>query len=154
MAWAQVRFAGNCRVDAVASSLKAMTVALASAAAAAALLHFFIFYLEAFAWNGPLAARIFGQQSPEEASITSFYAFNQGVYNLALGLIAGLGAVFLIIGGDALYDVGAALIGAGCGAMLLAALALGITSAAHRPAAVKQGAFPLLAVILVVVHLV
>lgn len=111
------------------------------------MLHFFIFYLEAFAWAGPLARKIFGAQDPQELAVTKFYAYNQGIYNLALGIIALTGALWLIWPGATNNNIGLALVVAGCGAMLLAALALGLASAQHRSAAVKQGTLPLLAVI-------
>lgn len=114
-------------------------------AAAAAVLHVFIFYLEVFAWEGPLARKIFGPQSAQELALTKFYAYNQGVYNLALSLIVLLGLSLSLMGQSA---VGLALQLAGCGAMLLAAVALGVASAPHRSAAAKQGIFPLLALVL------
>lgn len=118
-------------------------------AALAAALHVFVFYLEVFAWEGPLARKIFGQQSREELQITRFYAFNQGIYNLALAIFALVGAVILSCshGDGPSLGVGFALVFAGCGSMLLAAMALGFASRQHRSAAVKQGTLPLLAVV-------
>ena len=57
----------------------------------AALLHVFIFYLEAFAWASPTARNIFGHATEEELAITRFFAYNQGVYNLMLAIVAGIG---------------------------------------------------------------
>lgn len=109
----------------------------------AAVLHVFIFYLEVFAWEQPLARKIFGAQDSKELEITRFYAYNQGVYNLALAIIACVGAFILPI-----YPMaGLPLVLAGCGSMLLAALALGLKSSRHRAAAIKQGTLPALAVI-------
>lgn len=127
-----------------------MLVVVAILAGLAAALHFFIFYLEVFGWAGPLARKIFGAQSKEELAITSFYAYNQGVYNLALALIAALGVIFLFT----FFAVGAALVAAGCGSMLLAALALGAASPKHRGVAVKQGTLPLLALVALLVAVV
>lgn len=127
-----------------------MLIVSAILAALAAALHVFIFYLEVFAWEGALARKIFGSQSDEELRITAFYAYNQGVYNLALAVIAGVGAVLMCAGST---SVGAALALAGTGSMLFAALALGLKSPKHRGAAVKQGMLPLLAVISTLVFL-
>lgn len=49
--------------------------------------------------------------------------------------------------------IGAALILAGTGAMLVAAVVLALASAPHRSAAAKQGALPLLAVTCTIVAL-
>ncbi len=113
-------------------------------AALAGLLHLFIFYVESFAWNSDLARSIFGNQSDEVTQITAFFAFNQGVYNAALAVIAEVGAIFLLVASSPL--VGSTLILAGCGSMLVAALALGFISNKHRTAALKQGILPFFAV--------
>ena len=120
-----------------------MAIAVVALATLSAALHVFIFYLEVFAWDKPVARKIFGPQSKEELTITSFYAYNQGVYNLDLALIAFAGAAFV----TTYTMMGAALVLAGCGSMLLAALALGLKSPRHRAAAVKQGTLPLLTVV-------
>lgn len=117
-----------------------LTSALAAISGA---LHIFIFYLEVFAWASPLARNIFGSQSSEELAITTFYAYNQGVYNLALAILALSGALVLPYHSA----IGLTLILSGCGSMLLAALALGCASSKHRAAACKQGIIPLLTLI-------
>lgn len=109
----------------------------------AAGLHVLIFYMESIAWEGPLARRTFGG-TPQEARPHAFYAFNQGFYNLFLALQTIVGVVLTAVGHTA---VGAALVLAGTGSMLAAALVLALASAPHRPAAVKQGTLPLLAVL-------
>jgi len=108
----------------------------------AAALHVLIFYMESIAWEGPLARKTFGG-TPEEARPHAFYAFNQGFYNLFLALQAIIGVVLAALGHTA---IGAALMLAGTGAMLVAAIVLALASALHRSAAAKQGIFPLLAV--------
>lgn len=110
----------------------------------AAILHILIFYMESIAWEGPLARRTFGG-TPEEARPHAFYAFNQGFYNLFLALQTLIGVALVIAGST---GVGAALVMAGTGSMLAAALVLALASAPHRGAAAKQGALPLLAVLL------
>ena len=72
----------------------------------AALLHVFIFYLEAFAWASPTARNIFGHATEEELAITRFFAYNQGVYNLMLAIVAGIGIAMWVAGH---HNVGAAL---------------------------------------------
>lgn len=104
-------------------------------------LHFFIFYLESFAWTTK-ALSVFGMTS-DDAEATQEMAFNQGFYNLFLALIALVG-LFIRSTSPA---VGNALIFAGVGSMLAAALLLFLASPDKRPAAMKQGIFPLLSII-------
>ncbi|MTE22684.1 DUF1304 domain-containing protein [Microbacterium sp. ZXX196] len=111
------------------------------AAALAAALHVFIFWLESVAWTSPRARATFGT-SPDEAAATRELAFNQGFYNLFLAVLAALGVV-LTAGG---WVAGPTLVLAGTGCMLAAALVLLISSPDKRRAAVTQGAFPLVAV--------
>lgn len=120
-----------------------MTAAGLIFALLAVALHFFIFYLESFAWTtkGPA---VFGI-SKEEAEQTQEMAFNQGFYNLFLALIASTGIILYVAG---LQDVGLALIFAGVGSMFAAATLLFATSPDKRSAAVKQGIFPLLSALL------
>jgi putative membrane protein len=56
-----------------------------------ALIHFYIVYLEMFAWTTPKGLRIFGM-TQEVADASKTLAANQGLYNgfLAAGLIWGL----------------------------------------------------------------
>ena len=130
-----------------------MTIASAVLTLLAAALHIFIWYVEVFAWRKPLARKIFGPQAPDELAITSFYAYNQGMYNLALAVIAGVGAICTLAAPTS-QPVGFALSLAGCGSMLFAALTLGIASPKHRIASVKQGTLPLLAVICTIIAMV
>lgn len=127
-----------------------MVVAALVIAALAALLHVFIFHLESIAWTGPQARATFGT-SAEEAEVTKPLAFNQGFYNLFLAIVTGIGIGFYCAGRD---DVGAALVLAGVGSMLAAALVLFVSSPDKRGAAVKQGALPLVAVVLLTIGLV
>lgn len=121
-------------------------IAIAVFAAVSALLHVYIWYLESFAWTG--AARgVFGT-SAEEAAATRELAFNQGFYNLFLAIIAGVGIVVAAAGDR---GIGLALIFAGTGAMVSAALVLLLSSPDKRASAVKQGAAPLVTVALGVI---
>lgn len=109
-------------------------------------LHFFIFYLESFAWKTK-ALSVFGM-SREQAEQTEEMAFNQGFYNLFLAIIALVGVIMHFTGST---TTGMALMLAGVGSMLAAALLLFVTSPDKRSAAIKQGVFPLLAVVALLV---
>lgn len=119
------------------------------AAALAAALHLVIFYMESIAWEGALARRTFGG-TPAEARPHAFYAFNQGFYNLFLAVETIAGIAIIAAGAQ---GVGSALVLAGTGSMLAAALVLLLSSRPHRVAALKQGALPLLAVVAIAVGL-
>lgn len=112
----------------------------------AAALHVLIFWMESFAWEGPLARKTFGG-TPEEARRHAFYAYNQGFYNLFLAIEVVLGTVLAWTTGGGLVWAGFALVVFGCASMLGAAAALAARSAEHRGAAVKQGALPALALV-------
>ncbi|MBW0254527.1 MULTISPECIES: DUF1304 domain-containing protein [unclassified Cellulomonas] len=118
-------------------------------AALAALVHVYIFTLESFTWTSPRTRATFGT-TPEGAEATKELAFNQGFYNLFLAVVAAAGVVATATGADA---VGAALVLAGTGSMLAAALVLVLSSPDKARAAAVQGAFPLLAVVATVVGL-
>ncbi|MBL3685575.1 DUF1304 domain-containing protein [Leucobacter zeae] len=120
----------------------------------AALLHVYIFFLESIAWTKPAALKTFGT-TREEAESTRELAFNQGFYNLFLAVVAGVGIAFAAASdpGTAASAAGIALLYAGAGSMLAAALVLFVTSPGKRAAAVKQGALPLLSVLALTVGL-
>lgn len=119
-------------------------------AGVAALVHVFIFYLESVVWTGAKARSTFGL-TEEEAVATRSLAFNQGFYNLFLAITTAVGIVFVAAGQTA---IGAALVIAGAGSMAAAALVLFVSAPDKRPAALKQGLVPLLAVVALVVGLV
>ncbi|ROR96436.1 putative membrane protein [Salana multivorans] len=120
-----------------------MLVAGMITAGLAAALHVYIFWLESLAWGGERANRTFGIRDAQEAEATRAFAFNQGFYNLFLAVAALVGVALVAAGNVA---VGAALILAGTGSMLAAALVLLLSSPDKRRAAVSQGLLPLLAV--------
>ncbi len=126
-----------------------MTLVAQLFALLAALLHVYIFWLEAFAWTGPRGRATFGT-SQAEAESTRELAYNQGFYNLFLAVVAVVGLAFWFGGSD---DVGRALTLAGCGSMLAAAAVLLLSSPDKAKAAATQGAFPLVAVVATVVTL-
>ncbi len=127
-----------------------MTVAGLLLAALAALLHVYIFVMESITWTSPGTRRVFGT-TEEEALATRSMALNQGFYNLFLAIEVAVGIVLHVVGHE---DVGVALVLAGVGSMLAAALVLVVSSPDKASAAVKQGAFPLVAVVLLVLGLI
>ena len=88
--------------------------------------------------------------SEEEAQATKELAFNQGFYNLFLAIVTVTG---IVIGGTGRYGVGLALIFAGTGSMLAAAVVLLASSPDKARAASTQGIFPLIAIVLFIVGL-
>lgn len=122
------------------------TVALI-VAALAALLHVYIFVMESFTWTSPRTRAVFGT-TEEEAQTTRLLAFNQGFYNLFLAIVTVTGIVATARGADA---VGAALLYAGLGSMLAAAVVLIAAARDKARAAVIQGTLPLIAIVLLLV---
>lgn len=121
------------------------TVALI-VAALAALLHVYIFVMESFTWTSARTRAVFGT-TEEEAQTTRLLAFNQGFYNLFLAIVTVAGIVATARGADA---VGAALLYAGLGSMLAAAVVLIAAARDKARAAVVQGTLPLIAIVLLV----
>ncbi|MCF6386134.1 DUF1304 domain-containing protein [Mycobacterium sp. MBM] len=119
-------------------------------ASLAALLHVYIFVMESLTWTSPRTRATFGL-SAEQAEATKEMAFNQGFYNLFLAIVTGVGVGATGAGHAA---VGSALVLAGVGSMLAAALVLLVSSPDKARAAVSQGLFPLIAVLLIVIGLV
>ncbi|MFY9921860.1 MAG: DUF1304 domain-containing protein [Mycobacterium sp.] len=115
----------------------------------AALLHVYIFVMESLTWTSPRTRATFGT-TQEEAETTKLLAFNQGFYNLFLAIVSAIGIVAMCLGHTA---VGAALTFAGVGSMLAAAAVLLASSPDKARAAVTQGAFPLIAVVLLALGL-
>jgi putative membrane protein len=116
-------------------------------AALAALLHVYIFVMESLTWTSPRTRATFGTTA-EEAETTKLLAFNQGFYNLFLAIVSAVGIAAICLGHNA---VGAALTFAGVGSMLAAAAVLLASSPEKARAAITQGAFPLVAVVLLAV---
>jgi len=121
-----------------------MIVVAAVLAALAALVHVYIFVLETIRWQEPATRRIFGT-TEETAAITKGLAANQGVYNLLLAIVALAGVVLVLVADPTSGEraAGDALLTAGLGSMLVAALYLIATDRSKARAAAIQGAFPL-----------
>jgi putative membrane protein len=126
-----------------------MTAAGLVFAALAAALHVYIFVMESLTWTSSRTRATFGTTA-EEAEATKELAFNQGFYNLFLAVVTAVGIVSFLLGHKA---VGVALVFAGTGSMLAAAVVLLLSSPDKARAALTQGVFPLLAVALVLLGL-
>lgn len=126
-----------------------MIVAALIFAGLAALLHVYIFVMESLTWTSPRTRATFGA-TQEEAETTKLLAFNQGFYNLFLAIVTAIGIVAIWMGHTA---VGAALAFVGVGSMLAASAVLLASSPDKARAAVTQGTFPLIAVVLLVLGL-
>ncbi|KUI17781.1 epimerase [Mycobacterium lehmannii] len=113
----------------------------------AALLHIYIWVMESLTWTSARTRATFGL-TEEEALATKELAFNQGFYNLFLAIITLAG---IVIGGIGYNWVGIALMFAGVGSMLAAALVLLLSSPDKAKAALAQGIFPLIAIVLLAV---
>lgn len=115
-------------------------------AALAALLHVYIFTMESLTWTSDHTRATFGT-TPEEAETTRLLAFNQGFYNLFLAIVTGVGITALALGHR---WVGAALVLAGVGSMAAAALVLVSSARDKARAAVTQGLFPVISIVLLI----
>lgn len=118
-------------------------------AALAALLHVYIFTMEALTWTSPRTRATFGTTA-EEAETTKLLAFNQGFYNLFLAIVTAVGIAGIALGHN---GIGAALVFAGVGSMASAAVVLLASSPDKARAALTQGIFPLIAVVLLAIGL-
>lgn len=115
----------------------------------AALLHVYIFVMESLTWTSPRTRATFGT-TVEEAETTKLLALNQGFYNLFLAVVTGLGIASIMLRHNA---VGAALIFAGVGSMAAAAVVLLLSAPEKARAAVTQGVFPVIAIVLLLLGL-
>ena len=123
-------------------------------AALAALLHVYIFTMESLTWTSPRTRKTFGTTA-EEAETTKLLALNQGFYNLFLATVSGIGIAAVAMGRSSVSSaVGLGLIFAGVGSMAAAALVLLLSSPDKARAALTQGTFALIAVVLLVLGLV
>ncbi|MHA7653868.1 DUF1304 domain-containing protein [Mycobacterium sp. ML4] len=118
-------------------------------AALATVLHVYIFTMESLTWTSKRTRATFGT-TVEEAETTKLLAFNQGFYNLFLAIVAGIGIAAVCTG---YRDVGAALVFAGVGSMGAAAVVLLLSARDKARAAVTQGLFPVIAIVLLLVGL-
>ncbi|GAA2648151.1 DUF1304 domain-containing protein [Paractinoplanes durhamensis] len=117
------------------------------AALLAAVIHVYIFVLEAVLFPKPAGYKTFGVPESDVPAVRP-WAFNQGFYNLFLAVIAAVGLILLHTG---TAQAGRALVAAACGSMIAAALVLLGTNRRMIRAATVQGLAPLVAIILLVV---
>jgi len=115
----------------------------------AAVLHGYIFVMESVTWTSPRTRAVFGT-TPEEAETTKLLAFNQGFYNLFLGIVTIVGVIAAFTGST---SVGVALVFAGVGSMLAAAVVLLAAARDKARPAVTQGVLPLISIVLIVIGL-
>jgi len=113
--------------------------------ALAALLHGYIFLMESVWWTRPATWKRFGVADQAAADITRPMAYNQGFYNLFLGIGAALGLVLYWAGA---MDVGKTLVLFTTACMVLAALVLTTTGRGYVRAALIQGTLPLIGFVL------
>jgi putative membrane protein len=127
-----------------------MTAVALVLAGLAALLHVFIWTMESITWKQPTTWRRFGVETQADADTTAPLAYNQGYYNLFLAAVTIIGIVLIVGDRD---DAGWALVLAGCGSMVAAALVLVTSGPGYARAAATQGTIPALAVLFAVLAL-
>ena len=113
--------------------------------ALAALLHGYIFLMESVWWTRPSTWKRFGVADQATADTIRPMAYNQGFYNLFLGIGAALGLVLYWAGATA---AGAALVLFTTACMVLAAAVLTTTGRGYVRAALIQGTLPLVGFVL------
>ena len=118
----------------------------------AALIHFYIFYLESIAWSKPRTWKTFGLRTQVDADTVRPMAYNQGYYNsfLAAGIIVGI----VLIATPRLEQAGVALVLFSAVSMVFAATVLITSNPKLARAAVLQGAAPLVGSVLLVLAVV
>lgn len=114
--------------------------------ALAALVHVYIFTMESLTWTSARTRAIFGM-TVDEAETTKLLAFNQGFYNLFMAIVSGIGIPAVAMGDTA---VGVALVFAGLGSMVAASVVLLLSAPDKARAALIQGTFPVIAIVLLV----
>ena len=113
--------------------------------ALAALLHGYIFVLESVRWTNPRTWKTFNVPSQEQAEVLRPMAYNQGFYNLFLGV----GAVFgLILYWSSSEVAGLTLMLFTTACMVLAAAVLTTTGRGYVRPALIQGTLPLIGFVL------
>lgn len=109
----------------------------------AGLVHVYIFVMESLRFADPKVHKGTFRTDPADLAAVAPWAYNQGWYNLFLAIGALLGAALV----RAEPAVGWTLIVSACGSMLMAALVLVARDRSMASAALKQGLFPMLALV-------
>jgi putative membrane protein len=125
-----------------------MQLVMWSAALLAGAVHVLIFCMESLWWTTPQVRARF-HQSADQAAATRLLAFNQGFYNLFLGIGALAGSALVVLGHS---HAGLILVTWNCAFMLGAAVVLVLSAPGMRRGALIQGAAPLLYLLLAAVH--
>lgn len=114
-----------------------------------AVFHLYVFTLESISWRKPKTWKTFGLPSQDHADIIAPMAFNQGFYNLFLGLGAFVGIALLgsnsTIGFTLMIFAALSMVGAGA--------VLFFSVRRSRRAAIVQAGPPLIGVVLVLLGL-
>ena len=118
-------------------------------AALAALVHVYIFVMESLTWTSKGTRDKFGT-TVDEAATTKVMAFNQGFYNLFLAIVPAVGIFAVVLGHTA---VGAALVISAVGSMAAASVVLRASAPDKAKAALVQGVFPVIALVLLLIGL-
>jgi putative membrane protein len=99
-------------------------------------------------WTTPRVRATFGISSDAQAEHTKPLAYNQGFYNLFLAIVTVVGVVLIASDDSAgASPAGVALLVAGTGSMLAAALVLVLSDRTKARAATLQGVFPLVSLV-------
>jgi putative membrane protein len=117
----------------------------------AALVHVVIFYFESVGWTKPAVWKRFGVASQADADTVRPMAYNQGFYNLFLGVGAILGAILLATD---VQQAGYAVVLFATLSMVAAATVLALSNPKLARAALTQGALPLVAVLFLLLALI
>jgi putative membrane protein len=113
----------------------------------AGLLHLGFFVIESLLWQRPAVHRLFGVRSPEDAATMRFALYNQGFYNLFLGLGTLVGVA---MSSDSFLDEGHDLLVFCALFMIGAAVVLVASNRRLWRGALVQGGLPLGAMLLAV----
>jgi|SRR4051812_20165284 putative membrane protein len=108
----------------------------------AALVHVYIFWLEALAFD-TVGRKAFGI-SADDAALMKSWAYNQGFYNLFLAIGTGVGVAIE----HSNRDAGVALVLLGVGSMAAAATVLITSDPGKARGAIVQGTFPAISLVL------
>ncbi|GAA4377135.1 DUF1304 domain-containing protein [Agromyces bauzanensis] len=122
-----------------------MAVIASILAALAALLHGYIFLMESVWWTRPATWKRFGVADQAQADATKPMAYNQGFYNLFLGIGAAVGLVLYWLDSA---TVGTTLVLFTTACMVLAAAVLTTTGRGYWRPALIQGTLPLIGFVL------
>lgn len=122
-----------------------MTILAVVVVGLAALLHGYIFLMESLWWRRPAIWRRFGLRDQETAETVAPMAYNQGFYNLFLGIGATVGLVLFLTGSE---TAGRTLVLFTTASMALAAAVLLTTGRTFLVAALTQGTLPAIGFVL------